>query len=218
MNKPTKSKFHIERQHWTKQQKVYKLHKMHYTPRQIADRMHYDQSFVNMWPEILAYLITKFDESVSPQVEGKRKHCKKVTITPKEIDLIELCAMSGDTHEDIAKRLGITVATLSHYRKENPRIDQAIEHGREDATRRVINALYRRATGMKMPKTIWAHFRGKFMDSKTVQENFPPNVEAALAWLVNNKNWVTHSAKDPGKPEGGDKGKIMKFIEQIAKD
>jgi DNA-binding CsgD family transcriptional regulator len=214
-----KSKFHIERQHWTKQQKVYKLHKEGKSPNQIARIMGYDPTFVENYREILVYILTRYDDSLKSTTKpvGKPKYYTKVKITSYEIERIRCLCMLGRKQVDIAKMLGITEATLCTYKKNNPKLKDAIDNAEDDLKEIAINALVKRAKGYRYKDAIHASYKGRITTAE-VERVLHPSVQAALSILVNKENWRSGSTSETPKDDNESKGEILSFLENAKKE
>lgn len=70
-------------------------------------------------------------------------------ITPDSLLLIEGWARRGLDKQEIAHNMGIQPATLSHWLKSYPQIDQAIKNGKEITDIKVENSLVRSALGFE---------------------------------------------------------------------
>lgn len=66
---------------------------------------------------------------------------------------IESWASDGLTNEDIAHNIGIARSTLNVWRKKYPLIEDAIKKGREPVTRKLENAIIKKAMGFNYDET-----------------------------------------------------------------
>ena len=104
------------------------------------------------------------------------------------LELAEHWARQGLTDKQIAKeKIHISVSTLYQWKKDHPEFADALKGGKEYPDARVVNALYRMATGYWNEETV--------IDSKgtehTINKWYPPNVTAAIYWTKNRmpKDW-----------------------------
>lgn len=67
--------------------------------------------------------------------------------TPEQYLRVQSWALHGQTLEEIAEQMEITVRTLHRWRRADPELDRAIKTGSETAVSAVENALYRKAIG-----------------------------------------------------------------------
>jgi len=94
----------------------------------------------------------------------------------------------GLTDKQIANdKIGISLSTFYSWKKEHPEFSDALKGGKELPDARVVNALYRMATGYWNEETV--------IDSKgnehVISKWYPPNVTAAIYWTKNRmpKDW-----------------------------
>ncbi len=87
------------------------------------------------------------------------------------------------TDADIAKNIGITPKTLIEWKKNHPKIREALREGREVVDTKVENALLKAALGYEYTEYI-IDTDGK---KKAVKKQMPPNTTAMIFWLKNRK-------------------------------
>lgn len=129
-------------------------------------------------------------------------------LTPQAI---KLWAMSGMSKFQISKIVGVSTQTIYNFFNRHPDLQQIFDSFGEIANARVVGALFQRATGMKIKKLKFASHEGKFTDEVQYNEYLPPNVEAAMHWLVNRMKWK----KTDGGQLTSNKGAIMEALEQL---
>lgn len=110
-------------------------------------------------------------------------------------------ARDGLSNGDIAHNMGVSRITLIGWCKKYPDIAEAMENGREIADRRVENALYEKAIGIKTTVRRAIKVKKIEIDSKTGRKTsekeeieyvdeeifIPPDVVAQKFWLTNRK-------------------------------
>ena len=125
-----------------------------------------------------------------PPKYNAEKHCR----------MAEVAARLGGTDSDIAEACGISRSTFYKWSKDHPEFSDSVKEGKSLSDELVKRRLYARAIGYEhkavkifMPagadKPVFAEYR----------EHYPPDVGAAVNWLVNrtdwkNKNTVEHDA------------------------
>lgn len=117
----------------------------------------------------------------------------------KMLPIIEKCAGRGYTDEEIARKLGISVATFYNWQKEFLEFLEAVKRGKKVADNKVEQKLYKRAIGYKIKETTREPVRvfdedgneigrgNKLNVTKTVTKNLIPDVGAIKMWLINRK-------------------------------
>lgn len=111
--------------------------------------------------------------------------------TPTKLELLK-CWARDFPFVDIAKKMGVSVQTLRHWKKTYPEIKEAIEENREILDYKIENALVKRALGYTTTdvRTIISppdkDGNRKIRVEKTEKE-IPPDTTAIMAWLNNRK-------------------------------
>lgn len=113
--------------------------------------------------------------------------------TPKILGAVTKLALLGCTNVEIAKSLGIAIATFEGWMSSIPEFSGAIKKGREDADAAVSQSLFQRATGYSQIETHVAVISGEVVKTK-VKKNYPPSEIAQFFWLKNRQ-------KDKWKPD-----------------
>lgn len=114
---------------------------------------------------------------------------------------------NGKTLADMAEVFGVTRQTLDNWMDNHPEFLAQVKLGREDATDRVVRALFERAIGYEHPAVkILAVSEGQGAGSRVEKvpytEHYPPDPVAAKFFLTNRraKEWrerqeVEHSGE-----------------------
>ena len=110
-------------------------------------------------------------------------------------------ALLGQTNEEIAAMLQISVSTFYLWKKTIPAFSEAVQRGRDKADAEVAESLFRRAVGRTISKEV--HIELKDVDPITNQpierietvvlrEEIPGDVRAQTQWLANRrrKQWA----------------------------
>lgn len=98
------------------------------------------------------------------------------------LELLAHWSRQGLTDKQIAKeKIHISLSTFYQWKKDNPEFSDALKGGKEYPDARVVNSLYRMATGYWNEETV--------LDTKgvehTIMKWYPPNVTAAIYWTKN---------------------------------
>lgn len=119
-------------------------------------------------------------------------------LKPEGLIRIKGWAMDGLTDEEIAKKMGINVATLYRWQNDHREICESLKVSKDVADRMVEQALYNKALGRcKVTETIKelrfnpATKKLELMVVKETIKGVPPDVAAQVFWLKNRKqdNW-----------------------------
>lgn len=112
---------------------------------------------------------------------------------------VEMWARSGLTEKQIAKNLGISVATLEVYKNERPEFIETLKKGKDVADFEVENALYQKALGydveeqkaVKVTNTYYDENGKKCQKEEVVvvpvMRHIPADTTAQIFWLKNRR-------------------------------
>lgn len=146
---------------------------------------------------------------------GRPRGSYKVDPETIDLGLVRDLVLLGMTEKRIARALGVTQDTFITYKRLYPELQQAVDNAKTMADARVIRALYERATGYEHRDTHFASYLGQ-ITSEEYTKHYPPDVQAAIAWLVNSGNvdWK----KEP-EPRGSDnRGDILAALDRMNRD
>lgn len=103
--------------------------------------------------------------------------------------ILEL-ASRGAVDTEIAKKLGICLATLSAWKVKYPDFLDALRRAKAAADDFVVSALFQRARGYSHPAMKFFNDEGHVI-SQEYTEHYPPDTTAAIFWLKNrqSKEW-----------------------------
>lgn len=130
--------------------------------------------------------------------------------------LLEGWARDGLTDEQIAKNIGINVATLYGWKNKYNNINNALKKGKEVVDIEVESALYRRAIGYEYEETtqeIRTDANGnQEKHMKKTKKFMPPDVTAQIFWLKNRKpqKW-----RDKQVIEANAEGQLAQLIDGL---
>ncbi|MBC8630276.1 helix-turn-helix domain-containing protein [[Eubacterium] tenue] len=108
---------------------------------------------------------------------------KYFTHVEPKLTLIEGWARDGLTDEQIAKNLGINIATFYRYKKDYCEFCESLKRGKEIVDYEVENALLKRALGYEYDEVTYEH--GK--ETKRVTKQVAPDTTAQIFWLKNRR-------------------------------
>lgn len=96
----------------------------------------------------------------------------------------------GSTDEQLAALFQVSTRTIYRWKNEHPEFCHAVNTGKRSADAAVAKGLYKRATGMVIPKIHVSNYKGE-VSITNIQEYLPPDVTAARIWLFNRQpeNW-----------------------------
>lgn len=143
--------------------------------------------------------------------------------TEKGLTALETWARLGLTDEDIAKNIGIHVATLYEWKNKYSDIAEALTYGKQEADAIVENALYKRAVGYdyeEVTKELRINPETKEREmvvTKIVTKNVIPDTTAQIFWLKNRKQdmWRDKQELDTTISGVDFTKEIGKFIDKI---
>jgi DNA-binding CsgD family transcriptional regulator len=111
----------------------------------------------------------------------------------------EICASSGDTDSQIAKRLGISPASFYNYKKHFPEFAAALDSGRRQCYSLLRSQLLAIATGDCTVRTELYH-DGRLR--KTTVRQLPPNLKAIVYWLAQRDSRLSGTGGCPASSAG----------------
>lgn len=104
-------------------------------------------------------------------------------LTKEGLLKLEGWARDGLTDEQIAKNMGINIATLYDWKKKYPEISESLKKGKEVVDREVENALLKAALGYEYEEDVVTN-KGQVVKVRKYEK---PNVTAIIFWLKNRK-------------------------------
>jgi hypothetical protein len=106
---------------------------------------------------------------------------------------VEAWCRDGLIEADIAKKLGISVATLENYKRDHLEFLEALKRGKEVIDIQVENSLLKRAMGYTYEEVTRENVMdgetGKYVlkVTKVVKKEVQPDTTAQIFWLKNRK-------------------------------
>lgn len=122
--------------------------------------------------------------------KGGRKGKYHEWIEEDGLKKLEAWARDGLTDEQIAKNIGINIATLYEWKKKYAELNNALKRGKEVVDIEVENALLKRALGMEImeEKIYIQEVDGVATQRKEIiKKQIPPDTTAMIFWLKNRK-------------------------------
>lgn len=108
-------------------------------------------------------------------------------LEPDNLLLLESWARDGCTDEQLAKKMGINVATLYKWKIKYSNIDEALKKGKEVIDVMVENALLKRALGYEYEEQQVVKYKDD-CEVVTVTKYAMPDVTAQIFWLKNRRS------------------------------
>lgn len=108
-------------------------------------------------------------------------------LEPDNLLLLESWARDGCTDEQLAKKMGINVATLYKWKIKYSNIDEALKKGKEVIDVMVENALLKRALGYEYEEQQVVKYKDD-CEVVTVKKYAMPDVTAQIFWLKNRRS------------------------------
>ena len=135
--------------------------------------------------------ITEHDRDAFAPEKGAR------TFSADCLPTITACAMANFDAKRICLLLGISNDTWNYWQKSKS-VHEAIIHGQEMATAKVVKAVFRKAVGYSHPESKMVTYQGNYQEVK-VMKHYPPDMVAAEMYLMNHlEGW-----KSPNNPGTG---------------
>lgn len=104
-------------------------------------------------------------------------------------------AQNGISEKDIAKNLGIAESSFYEYKLKHLEFSEALRESKLVANIKVINALYKRATGFYTEEIEEKLIGNEVVEKKVKKKYVPPETDAAKYWLNNrmSEEWKDKS-------------------------
>jgi hypothetical protein len=120
------------------------------------------------------------------RARGNRGGGRKTVYSPKLAAVARKCCEHGMTDMEIAKMLGIGLATLYRWKAEHPAFSRVFKLGKADADDRVERSLYNRAVGYDYiaEKPVMTRHGQQTMQYRA---HVPPDTAAAVWYLKNRR-------------------------------
>ncbi len=122
-----------------------------------------------------------------PSAEKKSARGRPSKYDPKMIEQARKLCELGATDRDVADFFEISESTLNLWKGLYPEFSESLKVGKDAADERVIQSLYRRATGYVHDAVkIAVNAQGEITKVPFV-EHYPPDTTAAIFWLKNRR-------------------------------
>lgn len=142
---------------------------------------------------------TKTQNEAAPK---KSKGGRPSSYLPEYNEVVFRLALLGAIDSDIADALGVSVATITNWKKNNPEFLASLKKGKRIADTVIANALYERAKGAEWIEEAAIKCKDvTYEDGKRVEREHvevvplrkaaPPDTTACIFWLKNrdHKDW-----------------------------
>lgn len=126
-----------------------------------------------------------FKDSKKKRKPGRPSKFEDISI---DMNQIETLAAMGLTANEMSDFLGICQDTFYRWIKIHDEFSEAIKRGRIKADTKVIEALYKRATGYEHDEDKIFFHEGEPVVVPTTK-HYPPDTAAAFIWLKNRRGW-----------------------------
>lgn len=125
----------------------------------------------------------------------KRAHKKSGRPTAYDVRFDRIAgrfALLGATDVQLAGALGVTVATLTTWKKKYPTFLSSLKSGKDEADSRVVASLFQRATGcshkaVKILAVANGGNAGSTVEQVPYVERYPPDATSMIFWLKNRR-------------------------------
>lgn len=128
------------------------------------------------------------------------------------LTLIAAWARQGLGHAELARRMGVTGATLAKWRQKSPTLDAAVLRDDNWANAAVEQAMLQRALGSTVTE-ITEEETSSGTKLKSSQKYIPPDLSTQLAWLRLRcpERW----GEKPARSESGVLKDIIEAVKQV---
>lgn len=116
----------------------------------------------------------------------KHRPGRKTLFKPEMYRQVEELAKLGATNEQIADFFDISVKTLEYWMRMDEEFKRRRKRGGMVADMKVVESLYRRATGYTYKETEGKVYKGQLI-TYTVEKEAVPDVTACIFWLKNRQ-------------------------------
>lgn len=104
---------------------------------------------------------------------------------PKYIEIAREITNDGGTLDDVAREIGVERKTVLRWMDRYKPFRRAVEAGRETASEKVVESLYRRATGYETVERKTVTLSDGSERIEVMEKSVAPSVQAILLWLNN---------------------------------
>jgi hypothetical protein len=133
----------------------------------------------------------RFGKPEATLKRGRLTKGKHKTFTRIELKAVEHLARLGATNKHMAEYFEVHTTTVEEWIRDNRFFRSAIKKGRIEADMKVVNSLYKRATGYSYIEEEYsvveidgeAQPLSKMAHVKRTVKTLPPDVKAAIHWL-----------------------------------
>lgn len=126
------------------------------------------------------------------------------------IEQAKKLALLGATDKDLANFFNVVESTINKWKLDYPKFSESLKEGKDELDARVVQSLYRRATGYSHKEDKIFNNGGEPLIVPTIKE-YAPDTTACIFWLKNRQkeHWRDaqaheHTGKDGGPIETND--------------
>jgi DNA-binding XRE family transcriptional regulator len=144
--------------------------------------------------------VPKVDTEQEP---AENKKHPKAKWEPRFVKMVGTLGKSGLIDRQIAEVFGVSEQTIYDWKRTKPEFALALKKAKELANERVIESLFKRATGYSHPETHISVFQGRVIKTALVK-HYAPDTTACIFWLKNRKpnDWKDRSENVVQNPDG----------------
>lgn len=99
---------------------------------------------------------------------------------------VAVAARLGGTDEQISEMLGVSVDSITRWKRRHPEFCGALKIGKDEADDRVERSLFARAVGYSHPDTHISSFRGDITETP-ITKHYAPDATSCIFWLKNRR-------------------------------
>lgn len=96
-----------------------------------------------------------------------------------------LCLL-GATDKDLARAFEVTEKTINTWKQKHRSFLQALKAAKEEADARVVESLFKRATGYEHTDVHFTSYEGEVTATEYIKR-YPPDTVACIFWLKNRR-------------------------------
>lgn len=122
------------------------------------------------------------------KLEDRLKPGRKTKYKPEYKEEAYKLSLLRAIDEDIADFFGVSVSTLTTWKKKYPTFLASIKKGKIKADAEIAHSLFNRAKGYSHPDVHISNYKGE-ITTTNITKHYPPDTAAAFIWLKNRAGW-----------------------------
>jgi hypothetical protein len=137
------------------------------------------------------------------RAKGNKGGGRKSLFRKHMIGPAKMLAKLGATNAEMAEAFGVTSNAVRGWRENNPVFSATIKDGKDESDNRVVESLFKRATGYSHPDVHISTYEGKPIVTK-ITKHYPPDATSCIFWLKNRRSneWKDRSENILQNPDG----------------